>query len=217
VVQGPDLYYTIHFQNTGTDTAYNIIVRDTLCDKLVIPSILTIGASHPYVFSMEPGGVAVWEFANIMLPDSGANLIASNGHVTFRIKSVTTLVDGDQIENTGAIYFDFNAPVITDAAVTIIVDQTSGTNDHNLLNEVFDIFPNPASDRMEIRYSSNGSGKLRLEVLSISGQMLFSEQVDDYSGLHSASLDLHDFPAGIVLVRIVTDQTTSMKKVVIVK
>jgi hypothetical protein len=55
-----------------------------------------------------------------LLPDSNVNLIASNGFVNFRIKPVSSVVLNTVIPNKGAIYFDYNEPIITNTATTTI-------------------------------------------------------------------------------------------------
>lgn len=51
-----------------------------------------------------------------MLPDSNVNEAASHGFTSFRVKQVPNLPVGTLIENSAAIYFDFNAPVITNTS-----------------------------------------------------------------------------------------------------
>ena len=59
---GKYLNYTIRFQNTGTDTAFNIIVKDTLSAKLDSNSIEMVGVSHPYQLLITDGKVLHLDF-----------------------------------------------------------------------------------------------------------------------------------------------------------
>ncbi|MBL0044616.1 MAG: DUF11 domain-containing protein [Flavobacteriales bacterium] len=62
--------YTIRFQNTGTDTAFNIVVTDTLPPQLD-PATITMGAaSHPYTWQLTLEGTRRIVFADVLLPDS---------------------------------------------------------------------------------------------------------------------------------------------------
>ena len=45
---GDKLLYTINFQNTGTDTAFTVVIRDTISSMFDIHSLQMVGASHPY-------------------------------------------------------------------------------------------------------------------------------------------------------------------------
>lgn len=104
--------YTIHFQNTGSAPAINIQLRDTLDSQLDINTFEYLGASHSPIISVNSDLLTV-RFNNIMLPDSMSNYLGSMGYFQYRIKPFTNLPSGTQIENTAYIYFDYNAPIIT--------------------------------------------------------------------------------------------------------
>lgn len=121
VSNGDYIYYTIRFQNTGTDTAFNIVVTDTLDNKLQPSTMQMIATSHPCITTVKDNKIS-FEFINILLPDSNVNQLKSHGYISFRIKPVNTLVVNDIVPNKAAIYFDYNSPVVTNSAVTTIVD-----------------------------------------------------------------------------------------------
>jgi hypothetical protein len=52
-----------------------------------------------------------------MLPDSHINEPASHGWLMYRIKLKDNLALGTQITNTASIYFDYNAPVVTNTTL----------------------------------------------------------------------------------------------------
>ncbi len=121
---GQWLSYTIRFQNTGNDTAFNIIIRDTLTDRLNTDSIQFTGSSHPCTMSLKDGKFLSFNFANILLVDSIQNEPLSHGFVTFKIRPNRALLAmGDTILNGASIYFDFNLPIVTNEHQTIIVDN----------------------------------------------------------------------------------------------
>jgi uncharacterized repeat protein (TIGR01451 family) len=119
--------YTIRFQNTGNDTAINVVIRDTLSSNLEIPTINTTSNTHPYTFQVLSGGVAVWTFQNIMLVDSATNEPLSKGSISYTINQKPNLAYGTQIKNTAFIYFDFNAPIITNTVLNTINTAVAST------------------------------------------------------------------------------------------
>ncbi|MEM7372118.1 MAG: hypothetical protein AAF587_26105 [Bacteroidota bacterium] len=147
VPPGTDQFtYTIRFQNTGTDTAYFVQILDTLDSQLDPLSIRPLGGSHAYQFDISPEGNPSWTFPNILLPDSGANLQASQGYVLFEIQTDEPMVFGDTIRNGAAIYFDSNEPVITPEVIspvglpdTLVHDTLVLKAGWNLIS--FDVFP----------------------------------------------------------------------------
>lgn len=117
---GQSLTYTVRFQNTGTDTAFNVIIMDTLSDRLDISTLEIIGGSHAYTFSLKDNKYGTFTFNNILLADSNINEPASHGYITYRIKPKAGLQVGDKIYNSASIYFDFNLPVVTNNQETVI-------------------------------------------------------------------------------------------------
>jgi len=118
IANGSALQYTIRFQNTGSDVAFGVNVRDTL-DSRVDPSTLEIvSVSHPYQLRIENERELSWDFSNIMLPDSTTNEPGSHGYIVYRIRLKADVVAGETIHNTASIYFDFNLPVVTNDAET---------------------------------------------------------------------------------------------------
>jgi hypothetical protein len=116
---GEYLQYLIRFQNTGTDTAFFVTIKDTLQNKLDLATLEILSASHPFVFRLN-GNVATWDFKKIYLPDSTTDEPGSHGFILFKVKPKTGLAVGDEFINHAAIYFDFNLPVITNQDKTTI-------------------------------------------------------------------------------------------------
>ncbi len=123
VANGKYIDYTVRFQNTGTDTAFNIVISDTLTDDLQANTLQMIASSHNCKATVKDG-VVFFEFTNILLPDSNVNEPKSHGFVSFRIKPQTTVAVNTIIPNKAAIYFDYNEPIITNTAGTLIRDFT---------------------------------------------------------------------------------------------
>lgn len=143
-----DIEYTIRFQNTGTDTAFNVVILDQLSEHLDPTSIRPGASSHAYSFERIGGDSLRFTFSNIMLPDSNVNLAASQGFVQFVAKQMPDLALGSVIANEAAIYFDFNDPITTNR-----VFHTIGEDFIQVLNSASEtanvhgqptVYPNPA-------------------------------------------------------------------------
>ena len=114
--------YTIRFQNIGNDTAFTVVVLDTLSEFLDVSSFSSGASSHPYEVEILEGRIIRWEFDNILLVDSTTNEPASNGFVRFTIDQNEGNENGTLITNSAGIYFDFNLPVITPTVFNTISD-----------------------------------------------------------------------------------------------
>lgn len=144
------LEYTIEFQNTGNDTAFTVLLDNPWPQGCDMGSFQFIGASHPVTITMDGDGGRTWfRFDNIQLPDSTTNELRSHGFVRYRIRPNMDLVEGDEMLNNAGIYFDFNAAVLTNTAVTV-VGSTAAIAERSPVTG-FTVAPNPAAGALRIR------------------------------------------------------------------
>ncbi len=113
--------YIIRFQNTGTDTAFSVVISDTLSAFLQASNYQFLSSSHPCKSGLR-NGVLYFEFININLPDSGTNKNGSNGFVRFQILADESVTVGTIIPNKAYIYFDYNKGIVTNVATTTITN-----------------------------------------------------------------------------------------------
>ncbi len=171
--------YLIRFQNTGTDTAFSVVIRDTLDTDLDIASIRPLGGSHDYTFHLLGQNVAQFVFANILLPDSNINEAASHGYIKFSIAPKKGLSNGTLVENQAAIFFDFNEPVITNKTW-----HTLGEKYLDVSNVVFspgiglEVFPNPATDAATFLLKSASPVRGTLTVFDMSGREVSTQDFE---------------------------------------
>lgn len=144
------LEYLIRFQNTGTDTAFTVAIRDTLDENLDLSKFRVTGSSHAYKQEIIEDRYVKWTFENIFLPDSNINEPASHGFISYLANVGNTLTDGVEINNRAAIYFDFNSPIITNTAATIVKIPTSIQKMTGLKSSVR---PNPFNNATTVQFS----------------------------------------------------------------
>ncbi|MBK8556455.1 MAG: DUF11 domain-containing protein [Lewinellaceae bacterium] len=192
---GQSLEYLIRFQNTGTDTAFTVILRDTLSASLNPTSIRTGVASHPYTWSLSGQGILSFYFNNIALPDSNVNEPASHGFVSFTLEQQPDLALGTVINNSAAIYFDYNEPVITNTTHhTIGLDYISSIFDAPEKTPRIGIAPNPATTSCLLDLPP---GTARVFVADASGKIV------QYQRCNSAQIRIQrrDEPNGLYFLR----------------
>ncbi len=140
------LEYQINFQNTGTDTAFRVVIRDTLSGFLDITTVESGTSSHQYSFRIYGQGILEWTYDNILLPDSIVNESASHGFVKFKVSQIPGNPKGTLIENRSGIIFDYNVPVITNTVWNIVYDTVlTGISEPVIYNNLIEVkvFPNP--------------------------------------------------------------------------
>lgn len=189
VLPNTDFDYLINFQNCGTAEAINIYIIDTISSNLDMSTFQITGSSHLMNPIITGTNLVRFDFPNIHLIDSVANETLSHGWVSYHINSKSGLTDGTQITNTGHIYFDYNAAVVTNTTLNTInsflsIDEIPSAIENTL-------FPNPATNNAVIRFENNVSGVLYL--VDAMGKQVKSIEVKNTNEIQ---ISLQDLPSG---------------------
>ena len=122
-----ELVYTIRFQNTGNAPAQRVVLVDDLDAAIDLNSVRPLDASHAYVYSLEGQQLRV-TFDAINLVDSSTHLAESQGFFRFAARLVPGMQMG-RVRNTASIFFDLNAPIITNTVASTIVEHLDQDGD----------------------------------------------------------------------------------------
>jgi uncharacterized repeat protein (TIGR01451 family) len=197
--------YTIRFQNTGTDTAFNVVITDTLPSSLDPGSILLGAGSHAHTWELRDAGTLKFYFPNILLPDSNVNEAASHGFVSFRIKPHEPVLPGTIIENIANIYFDFNEPVITEPSV-LVAEFSSGIKE-DMTSDVR-VFPNPNTGMFTI--VANGQKLQRIELHGVDGRLIRTMPMQG----EQMMIDMTDLATGHYMLRLFNSEGTTTRPII---
>jgi len=203
---GDYLKYMIRFENTGTAEAVNIVITDTLDDaKLDVRTLQVINASHEVETELTDN-VIKFIFKDIYLPFDDAT---NDGYVTFKIKTLPSLVLGDDIRNKAEIYFDFNFPIVTNTTSTVISDFISVSD---IANESIDIeiSPNPASELFSVRSEVPMNA---IEIWDMSGRLVEKVAFVSTKIYHTHSAD--HLGSGVYMIKIRFKDDFISRKIVI--
>ena len=203
------LSYQIRFQNTGTDTAFTVVLRDTLDNDLDVSTLVPGPSSHPYTLNVEKGNILEFTFDNIMLPDSFVNEPASNGFVFFDIKIKRGLEYGTMVENTASIYFDFNAPVVTNT-VTNTLRRPVGLRNIDQLEVGVLVSPNPTLGEARVSYELEEPRELSIELYDSQGRHLrqLEATARKAAGAHQTLIQGGELNPGLYFITLEGEQGT---------
>lgn len=201
------LTYTIHFQNTGNAPAFNIRLADTLDQDLDLSTFQVMDYSHENTTTLNERILSV-RFANIQLPDSASDPEGSIGFIQYRLKPKSTWTDTRKIKNTAYIYFDFNAPIVTNSTYNKIMKVTSLADNNE---SVTALYPNPSNGIFTIELTTKE--KQTLQLFDITGNIVLSETIEN----GKAGIDASHLAAGIYNISIKGNNGSVNKKLVIVK
>ena len=204
------LDYQIRFQNTGTDTAFTVVVRDTISNYLDLASIELGSSSHPYSMFVHGDGVQVIDFIfnNIQLPDSNVNEAASHGFVQFKIKQKTGNAIGTVIKNNAGIYFDFNEAVITNTTFhqigeNFIPELVTYLPKSAMQKSSVTVYPNPSSSAINfvINQTSKQSGINYLTVYNTTGDKVLETSANS----NKITIEKGSLPAGLYFYKVMNN------------
>lgn len=204
--QESDTYidYTVRFQNTGTDTAFTVVIRDEIDTDLALVSLEFLGASHAFTPSFGEGRELVLTFPNILLPDSTTDLVGSQGFVSYRIKPRDGIQLGDVFTNTAAIHFDFNDPIITNT-VEHVVNTSTAVVEH--WEPGLHPWPVPTRDVLHVPFP-DGSDRT-FSVRTMDGRLL---SIGGLATDRGVQLDVRPLASGIYLLSTATGTTRFVKQ-----
>jgi len=208
VLFGEDFVYTIRFQNTGNDVAYDVTILDTLDTNLDWETFRVLGSSHSEVLntSLDNEGIITFDFQNIFLPDSTANLEGSNGYVTYMMSALDGLAESTVIRNSAGIYFDQNPPILTNTTESVMVSMlTTATTTPDDLFPDLAILPNPNTGTFQVEGIPRGTYHL----LNTKGQLIQSGKLES-----GTLIDISAAAQGVYFIQMMVDEQIVTRRVV---
>lgn len=188
--------YAIRFQNTGNDTAYQVVIRDTLPANFDPNTVQPGVSSHPYTWKITNNEL-VFTFQNILLPDSSTNLEGSQGYVRFRARLRSKQPHGTLLKNRAAIYFDQNAPVLTNTYVHKMTDPIlTAAPETGQQHLAMQVAPNPFRDATVFSFSQAVNAHFVL--YNAQGQVLREAGINGKQW----QLERDNLPAGVYFYKV---------------
>lgn len=197
------LLYRIRFQNSGTDTAFNITVRDTIDQNLDLSTFQIVGSSHTMKANIRDNRVIDFRFDNILLPDDKTNEPGSHGDIYYTIKPKASLKPGDSMKNTAYIYFDFNSAIITNTTFNQI-RIPNGVKEVSVNRKL--AWPNPTRDLLHFNREDLNS---EINISDLSGRMVKQFKLSE------TTVTITDLVPGTYILQLKKDSVTSAQRIVI--
>lgn len=192
--------YTIHFQNTGTDVAHTVRIIDILDPNLNIHSFRILNTSHQLTPKWNTNSVVEFDFNNINLPDSTNNEPESHGYVTYEIEVSGTPSVGTTIENTAYIYFDFNAPIVTNTTLNTYQDMNLGLATY-WDNNGLQVAPNPMTESTTFTLQSGAMSDMMLKLTDMTGKVVLHKTA---SQTNVISISRENLKSGVYIYTLTT-------------
>lgn len=203
---GTKLRYLVRFQNTGNDTAFNVVILDTLDTAIDPSSVYVISSSHPCWIQQLAGGVMRYSFTNILLPDSNVNEPASHGYILFSVNGLASNPDPTVVYNRAYIYFDENPPIVTNQVKTTFSNQIQALHEMQAMQAGdIRVWPHPVQSEARLAWDGDQHLSYRLRIMDIQGRSTLEKTV---SGTYTI-ISMSDWPDGLYFAEIsIPGQTT---------
>jgi uncharacterized repeat protein (TIGR01451 family) len=150
IAEGAAVIYRIRFQNTGSDTAAQVVVQDTIDPRLDVSTLDIIDSSHAYTLVRTQNTVLQFIFNDICLPPAAPGITNSTGYLIFSLRPQPSLAPGQVIYNRARISFD-SLEFLTNQA-PLWIDAGAGSIDPDLAGPPrFRLAPNPNYGQFELQ------------------------------------------------------------------
>ena len=206
--------YEIGFQNVTGDTTFSLTIRDTLPDYLDASSVSKPFSPFPHTFCVVEPNILYFEFNDLTLPDSSVDFQKSYGFVQFNINMKPDLSPGTQIENHATLVFNYKDQITTNSVSVTIEDTAVSINEEEYEELEFKIYPNPNSGQLTVEFETSDNQNLTVELSSIDGRVIFSENFSNQSGNYKKEFSLTDYAKGIYTLKVVSADGVFCRKVV---
>jgi uncharacterized ubiquitin-like protein YukD len=198
-----NLEYLIRFQNTGTDTAFTVRIKNYIPQSLDLTTIQMGSSSHPYTYQFSQDRELILTFNDILLVDSTENEVASHGFIKYKILPATSLLDEDRIENSAKIYFDYNDPTTTNEAFHT-VGRDFILKSIQWIGHKIDVkfYPNPTVSDLLIDTGALDYEEIKYTIKNQQGQIVNRGRLMSKSDKISCA----DLTAGAYIIDVIFDQ-----------
>jgi hypothetical protein len=131
----------------------------------------------------------------------------------------STIVSG---QNTNTIVVNFGT---TTGKVGVTAKNACGNRGTTTLSITFNcresnpalmnVFPNPATDNIELVFAADTDGNSEIQLLDMAGRVMLTKTIPTIAGMNQTSLNLSGYSKGVYMVNLVKNGKTSRVKVVL--
>ncbi len=215
IAAGVPLDYTVRFENLGTGAASSVYIQDTLPAHLLqLNTLELISQSHPASWTILDSNVLEIRFPSIWLPNRSADSVRSNGFARFRVVPRRTLGLGTVIPSQAHIVFDYNAPVATNYAITLVQNPTGLP--HAPGATALSLYPNPATERTLLTADLSSAGTVQVRLTDALGREMRRTSVTAPAGAWQHPVSTNGLTPGVYGVRLMLpDGATVSRRLVV--
>jgi hypothetical protein len=126
-------------------------------------------------------------------------------------------IPADVTSSTGQMLIEFQTnPTTTAPGWTACYTSTkpSGVEEYNSIKNLA-AYPNPVTSMLHVSFNVKGSDQATLNIYSLTGQIVYTQDVNCINGSFSRDIDISSFAKGIYNLRILTSKESVNKKIIV--
>ena len=173
IAEGASVLYMIRFQNMGQDTAYQVVIYDTLDARLDPSSLTMISSSHGYAYLHDGNNNVRWYFEEINLPSKSVDPAHSFGYIMFSVRPRPFIEAGQVITNRACIAFAPLEHVCTNEAAVWIDEGAASTADPINTETELVVVPNPNYGEFVVQPSSGKPTPAEWWISDVTGKVIW--------------------------------------------
>lgn len=209
-------YMTNKINNADFETEYLLTDADTAASTVDIAVGMTLAADEfiAVVIGYKPGNVynaddVLGENANrfVYFLGEDAAQTADAGFYNYSLDVYSTQRYNESANGWNGTYYPGN--IWTGANTHTIIDAkftTTNLSSDNVEGEALSVFPNPASDVININ-----ADQARVNIYAVTGELVMSEQVANNS------LNIANLTAGVYMIEVITENNKLTERLVVTK
>ncbi len=188
---------------SGNTVSYYMIfqTQDTVTPTLNCPSDMAVTIS----------GAATTATVNYTAPTHAANCPNSTVQLVAGLASGSAFPIG---VTTQKFVVTDGAGATDTCSFNVTVNHITGIAENTQSGSSLSVMPVPTADYLNIIYQNASSASLHIKVTSMTGQLIYLEDVIPFNGTYNKALDLSQQAAGAYLLEITSNNETIARKIV---
>ncbi len=203
--------YWVHVALMGDPSLRADYIRQP--GSLAISPVAGAGAQISWTASPDPGVIgyyvyrsdAAWgryeRISGLLTSNAFTDASGVNGKKYYMLRPVKL----QQTPSGG--YYNLGVGLVDSAAVSYPLGVAQTTQKQEVA-----VFPNPATDRLQIMIGTRAGGLATLVIMNATGSVITTEQMDLHAGQTTLVRNISDWPAGLYTVTIRTTEGTVTRK-----
>ena len=200
-------YSNTYTNSVGCDSLVTldlIIVNNPITSQILGGTQLIINSSDTYVVSQTLNSTYDWGVLN------------NGGVILSGLPTNSVQVQwGSQIGtfDVFVIETDANGCVGDTVFLTVTLNNSTGLEEFKITDLI--IYPNPSRDLFNISFTSETVQDLKIRILNVVGEVIISEDLDQFIGEYTKQINLHENAKGIYFLEIETNDGVVNKKLIL--